>query len=576
MNVMASYAKWTLLPLLLCGLFTSGFMTPRSENGDQRQRVLTYTRDMLLALRDSGAAPPIERLDLTNKHLDNNIQQTRLRKRGRKGGVRQRLRIRTTRPPLPSMSLSNTRSLKPKMDELRRQANVCYELREACVMTITETWLNKDISDSILEIGGFSLIRADRDEHSGKGKGEASVCQRPVVQAVHNQRHHMYVNDQWCRQHTTKDIMCTSTTSGAGSTQPKTSVCTSTTSGAGGTQPKTSVCQRPVVQAAHNQRHHVYVNDQWCRQYTTKDIGVYVNDQWCRRYTTKDIGVSTTSGAGSTQPKTSCVRQRPVVQAAHNQRHRCVRQRPVVQAVHNQRHRCVNDQWCRQHTTKDIMCTSTTSGAGSTQPKTSVCTSTTSGAGGTQPKTSVCQRPVVQAAHNQRHHVYVNDQWCRQYTTKDIGVYVNDQWCRRYTTKDIGVSTTSGAGSTQPKTSCVRQRPVVQAVHNQRHRCVRQRPVVQAVHNQRHRCVNDQWCRQHTTKDIMCTSTTSGAGSTQPKTSCVRQRPVVQAVHNQRHRCVNDQWCRQYTTKAIICNPDVELLCLSLRPFTFPVSLGMF
>ena len=195
MNVMASYAKWTLLPLLLCGLFTSGFMTPRSENGDQRQRVLTYTRYMLLALRDSGAAPPIERLDLTNKHLDNNRQQTRLRKRGRKGGVRQRLRIRTTRPPLPSMSLSNTRSLKPKMDELRRQANVCYELREACVMTITETWLNKDISDTILEIGGFSLIRADRDEHSGKGKGEASVCQRPVVQAVYTTKDIIYNPD---------------------------------------------------------------------------------------------------------------------------------------------------------------------------------------------------------------------------------------------------------------------------------------------------------------------------------------------------------------------------------------------
>ena len=52
-NVMACYAKWTLL------VFTSGFMTHSSENGNQRQRVLTYTRDMLLALRDSGVASPI-------------------------------------------------------------------------------------------------------------------------------------------------------------------------------------------------------------------------------------------------------------------------------------------------------------------------------------------------------------------------------------------------------------------------------------------------------------------------------------------------------------------------------------
>ena len=50
--------------------------------------------------------------------------------------------------------------------------------------------LNKDIPDSLLEIGGFSLIRVDRDEHSGKGKGGGIGA---------------------------------STTSGAGSTQPKTS-----------------------------------------------------------------------------------------------------------------------------------------------------------------------------------------------------------------------------------------------------------------------------------------------------------------------------------------------------------------
>ena len=96
---MASYAKWTLLMLLLCGLFTSGLMTPRSKNGDQRQRVLTYTRDMLLAFRDSGVAPPIELIELTDNHLDNNIQQTRQRKRVRKGGARQHLRRKKTSPP---------------------------------------------------------------------------------------------------------------------------------------------------------------------------------------------------------------------------------------------------------------------------------------------------------------------------------------------------------------------------------------------------------------------------------------------------------------------------------------------
>ena len=68
------------------GLFTSSFMTPRSENGDQRQRVLTYTRYMLLALRDSGVAPPIELLELTDNHLDISTTTDSKHARGKEAG----------------------------------------------------------------------------------------------------------------------------------------------------------------------------------------------------------------------------------------------------------------------------------------------------------------------------------------------------------------------------------------------------------------------------------------------------------------------------------------------------------
>ncbi len=37
---------------------------------------------------------------------------------------------------------------------------------------------------------------------------------------------------------------------------------------------------------------------------------------------------------------------------------------------------------------------------------------------------------------------------------------------------------------------------------------------------------------------------------------------------------INDEWCRQYTTRETICDPDVELLCLSLRPFFLPREFG--
>lgn len=37
---------------------------------------------------------------------------------------------------------------------------------------------------------------------------------------------------------------------------------------------------------------------------------------------------------------------------------------------------------------------------------------------------------------------------------------------------------------------------------------------------------------------------------------------------------INDKWCRQYTTLETVCNPDIKLLCLSLRPFFLPRKFG--
>ena len=71
---------------------------------------LTYSRDDLLQLRSSilckvGPVDPIP-------------PELRSRRRGRRGGVRTRLRKRRFKPHLPSIILANVRSLKPKMDVL--------------------------------------------------------------------------------------------------------------------------------------------------------------------------------------------------------------------------------------------------------------------------------------------------------------------------------------------------------------------------------------------------------------------------------------------------------------------------
>ena len=59
----------------------------------------------------------------------------------------------------------NVRSLLGKMDQLR----LLCERNGANIITLSETWLNKDIDDSEIELPGYSIIRRDRSERTGGG-----------------------------------------------------------------------------------------------------------------------------------------------------------------------------------------------------------------------------------------------------------------------------------------------------------------------------------------------------------------------------------------------------------------------
>ncbi len=110
------------------------------------------------------------------------------------GGVRERLRRRASKPPLPSVILSNVRLLAPKMDELCAITKTCFEYRESNLMVLTESWLHEGIPDSLLELDGYMLVRAYRSSDSGKKSG-GGVC--------------MYICDRWCKQYTVRDKVCT-------------------------------------------------------------------------------------------------------------------------------------------------------------------------------------------------------------------------------------------------------------------------------------------------------------------------------------------------------------------------------
>ena len=37
---------------------------------------------------------------------------------------------------------------------------------------------------------------------------------------------------------------------------------------------------------------------------------------------------------------------------------------------------------------------------------------------------------------------------------------------------------------------------------------------------------------------------------------------------------VNEKWCQNFTVRSTICNPDIELICVSFRPYYLPREFG--
>ncbi len=106
------------------------------------------------------------------------------RKRGKRGGIRARLRANPTRPALPTLMLSNVRSLENKLDLIQLSRSTQHEARDCCVFVFTETWLNDNIPDSAIQLNKLTCYRADIDKTlSGKSRG-GGLC--------------VYINKEWC------------------------------------------------------------------------------------------------------------------------------------------------------------------------------------------------------------------------------------------------------------------------------------------------------------------------------------------------------------------------------------------
>ncbi len=126
--------------------------------------------------------------DLETTALPTDATRTRWRRkrceRGKRGCIRARLRANPTRPALPTLMLSNVRSLENKLDLIQLSWSTQHEARDCCVFVFTETWLNDNIPDSAIQQHGLTSYRADRDSSlSGKARG-GGLC--------------VYVNKEWC------------------------------------------------------------------------------------------------------------------------------------------------------------------------------------------------------------------------------------------------------------------------------------------------------------------------------------------------------------------------------------------
>ena len=157
---------------------------------------INYDRQTLLDIKDALSHPcPCLSLpsDLDPALSNSATTTTRPRKRGRRGGVRNRVRRRKNRPFVPSVIFGNCRSIHNKIDELRVNCRFLHQYRESCCIGLTETWLHPNIPTSAIEIPQFTTIRSDRTEECSKSKCGGVM---------------LYINNSWCNNITITSTVC--------------------------------------------------------------------------------------------------------------------------------------------------------------------------------------------------------------------------------------------------------------------------------------------------------------------------------------------------------------------------------
>ncbi len=120
---------------------------------------LTYSCEDLLSFRYNTKAPPSPSCDVPLEIIyspQTTYRKRKRRKRGTRVGIRNRIKRRGSRFPLPTITLTNACSLKNKMSELVALMRYNQDFKKMNLFCIPETWLTGEIDDINLE--KYSLI----------------------------------------------------------------------------------------------------------------------------------------------------------------------------------------------------------------------------------------------------------------------------------------------------------------------------------------------------------------------------------------------------------------------------------
>ncbi len=121
---------------------------------------------------------------LRNMEMNNGHRRRIKMHRGKRAGIRNRLRKRAHSPPLPSILLANAQSLESEMDDLRARISFQRDIRDCNILCLSETWLTTSVPDTaVTPSDNFSVLRMDRTAEAGKSKG-GGVC--------------FMINKKWC------------------------------------------------------------------------------------------------------------------------------------------------------------------------------------------------------------------------------------------------------------------------------------------------------------------------------------------------------------------------------------------